>query len=902
MAHNDTGTDMPMEKQENSGKAEALTIITTHVNADFDATASMLAAHKLYPGSKVIFPGSQEKNIRNFMVQSLFYLFNMVNISDIDFDAVTTLVLVDTRQPGRIGALESLLDKKNLTIHIYDHHPDMDGDIQGDFEIVERTGSTVAILAGIIKEKNIPVSPDEATIMCLGIYEDTGSFTYPSTTEKDFLAAAFLLSKGANLDLVADMMAREFNPEQISLLNDMFDSLDTYVFGGVSIAVSIVATEKYFPDLAFLVQKMMKMESLNALFVIARMENKVHLVARSRIPDVDVGAVVKNLGGGGHTFAASATIKDKTPAQVEQELLHILKHTVWPGKTALDLMSSPAICVDPKTSCRDARVLLTRYNINAALVTEKMGDETRLLGYITRQVISKTQYLQLDDASVREFMNTEIQSVAPDSDLSEIQKKIIEYKQRILPVVEDGVIKGVVTRTDLLNILASRFEFSGNGLPKAIRDETSARSRNINRFMEERLSEHILNILRIVGGVGARMNVGVYVVGGFVRDLFLYRKNEDLDIVVEGDGIAFAKAFAADVNGRINAYAKFGTAVVVFPDGFKVDVASARMEHYRFPGDLPIVEMSSIKIDLLRRDFTINTLAIQLNPEKFGTLIDFFSAQKDIKEKAIRILHNLSFVEDPTRVFRAIRFEQRFGFTIGKLTSSLLKNVVKSGIPAHLSGRRVFTELRLILEEENPKDALKRMQDYDLLKFIHPDLKPTKKMMALFNSVKKVLSWYSLSFLEEEPLKRWMVYFMALTAEFNLTDTTEICERLALAPKYREVCLKERFRAEKSLNDLERFANMKNSDLYNELTRYRIEIVLFMMSATKQQRVKKRISNYMTNLRHVKPSITGDDLIKLNIIPGPIFREILQAVLQAKLNGKINNRTDEINFARNYVV
>jgi tRNA nucleotidyltransferase (CCA-adding enzyme) len=225
-------------------------------------------------------------------------------------------------------------------------------------------------------------------------------------------------------------------------------------------------------------------------------------------------------------------------------------------------------------------------------------------------------------------------------------------------------------------------------------------------------------MLKRIGEVADEFGYGAYVVGGFVRDLFLYRLNEDVDIVIEGDGIAFAKKYAKLEGTRIHTYEKFGTAVIIFPDGYKIDVASARLEYYKFPAALPIVEMSSIKLDLYRRDFTINTLAIQLNSEKFGTLIDFFSARKDVKEKIIRVLHNLSFVEDPTRVFRAIRFEQRFGFTIGKLTNGLIENAVNMNFFQGLSGRRVLGELKQILEEDNPVPAIIRLNDFDLLKFI----------------------------------------------------------------------------------------------------------------------------------------------------------------------------------------
>ncbi len=877
-----------------------ITVITTHVNADFDALASLLAAQKLYPEGIVVFPGSHEKNLRDFFIQSLVYLFNMGDIKNLDFSHIDRLVLVDTKQPGRIGKFTELIDRPGVEIHVYDHHPPLPSDIHGDYEVMEPTGANVSIMAEIIREKGIDLTPDEATVMCMGIYEDTGSFTFSSTTEKDFMAAAFLLSKGANLDLVSHMIAREISPEQVSLLNDMFQAATRYHIRGVEVVVTTVTTEHYVPDFALLVHKMIKMENLSAIFAVARMGNKIYVVGRSRTSDVDAGAIIRGLGGGGHPFAASASIKDRTLAQTEQQLLEILHTTLRSSKRARDLMSAPAIKVSPEVPCEEARKLLTRYNVNALLVAEQDEEgKDRLLGYITRQIISKALYLNLNPP-VGEYMVTELGMVGPDAELFEIQEEIIENKQRVLPVVADGLILGVVTRTDLLNTLVQQVRSSGGKVPDPYKEEINARTRSITRFMRERIPEWLLNMMRRIGEVGSDLGYGVYVVGGFVRDLLLYRKNEDIDIVIEGDGIAFAKTYARMVGARIHAYEKFGTAVVIFPDGFKVDVASARMEHYRFPADLPTVEMSSIKLDLYRRDFTVNTLAIALDPSRFGTLIDFFSAQKDLKEKVIRILHNLSFVEDPTRVYRAIRFEKRFDFTLGKLTENLLKNVVKMDFFKGLSGRRIFTELRLILGEENPIPALRRLEDYGLLTIIHPVLKPTKRVLGLLDEVKKVLAWHDLLFLEET-YHRWMVYLLALVAPSCREETGEICDKLEIAPRHRGVFTEDRFEADRTLFRLRRRMPVENSEIFKALSGFRIEILLFMMAGAKQERLKKAVSLYLSQLRFVETSVRGRDLKKMGLPPGPIYREVLQSVLEARLNGRVKTRNDELNFVRNYV-
>jgi tRNA nucleotidyltransferase (CCA-adding enzyme) len=877
-----------------------LTIITTHINADFDALASMLAAQKLYPDALVVFPGSQEKNLRNFFIKSMVYLFNMVNIKDVDLSNLKRLVLVDTKQPSRIGKFADILNRSDIDIHIYDHHPPMDNDIKGDYEVHCLTGATVSILTEIIKSKGIDISPDEATIMCLGIYEDTGSFTFPSTTEKDFTAAAFLLSKGANLNIVSNLISREISPEQVGLLNDMIQAATHYNINGIEIVITIVSTDNYVSDFAFLVQKMAKMENLNAIFAVAQMGDKMYIVARSKIPEVDVGAIVTPFGGGGHTFAASASIKGKTLTQIEQKLTEILYSKIKSRNRATDLMSSPVIRIGDDVSCKEAGNLLTRYNINALLVTQKHNGTENLLGFITRQIIEKALHHGLDHIKVKEYMTTELVSVAPDAELLEIQEKIIENKQRILPVIDNGVITGVITRTDLLNILVGQSQLTSPSSPDLLEEPVHVRTRNVLKFMKERLSPRILDMLQVIGEKAYELGCNAYVVGGFVRDLFLYRTNEDLDIVIEGDGIAFAKKYAKFVTARIHSYEKFGTAVIIFPDGFKIDVASARMEYYKFPAALPTVEMSSIKLDLFRRDFTVNTLAIQLKPNKFGLLIDFFSAQKDIKEKSIRVLHNLSFVEDPTRVFRAIRFEQRFGFSIGKLTSGLIENAVKMNFFKRLSGRRVFAELRQILEEKNPLDAIKRLDEYNLLSVVHPSIELNNQMISLFNSVKKVLSWHDLLFLEE-PYMRWAVYFLALTRHCDKETADEICMRIELAPRYKTILCKERFEADRSMLWMEQSLPTKNSTTYKHLAVFRIELILYMMAATKHETVKRSISNYVTRLRYIDTSVTGKDLKKMGLEPGPIYREILQAVLDAKLNGQLKTRNDELDFVKAYV-
>ncbi len=873
--------------------SQGLTVITTHMNADFDAFASMLAAKKLYPDALVVFPGSQEKNLRDFFVRSMVYMYDIVKIKDIDLNAVDRLILVDTRQASRIGRFASIVYRPGLELHIFDHHPPMPDDLSGSVEVTQMTGATVTILTKILRDKKIPVTPEEATIMALGLYEDTGSFTFISTTEDDYLAAAYLLSEGANLNVVSDIITREITPEQVSLLNDMIHGVTHHTVNGIDVAVTSVSCDTYIGDFALLVHKLKDMQNLDVIFALASMENRVYMIARSRLQEVDVGKVAMVFGGGGHPSAASATIRGQTLIQVEEKLFGLLNQFINPKQSARDLMSAPVIHVEPAVTLEEAHDLLTRYNVNVLVVLES----DKPLGIISRQVIEKAIHHKLKHVPVREYMTTEIGIVSPDATLSEIQEKIIGNQQRLLPVVENGRVLGVITRTDLLNVLVSEParipEFAVEG--KEWR--TNVRERGVAKFLRERLPEEIIELLMAVGRVADSLGYNAYAVGGFVRDIFLYQENLDTDVVIEGDGIEFAKALAGLLGGRVRAHEKFRTAVVILPNGRKIDVATARLEYYKSPGALPTVETGSIKLDLYRRDFTINTLAIKLNPGKFGTLIDFFGAQKDLKRKVIRVLHNLSFVEDPTRVFRAVRFEQRFGFGIGKLTSKLIENAVRMDFFRKLSGRRLFSELRQILEEDKPVMALQRLHEYSLLKVIHPKIVYDSAMEALLHSVEKVLIWHNLLFLEE-PSRDWMVYLLALMISCDQGAQVALCDRLELTPRHRKVLIDEKTKADACLKWMAPLQILKNSDLYRKLYPFHIETLLYMMASTTHKSIKRAVSSYITQLRSTTTLLDGKYLKEIGFKPGPLYREILDRLLDARLNGEVKTLLDEVEFVR----
>jgi tRNA nucleotidyltransferase (CCA-adding enzyme) len=721
-------------------------VITSHTNADFDALASMVAAKKLYPGAKLVFPGSQEKSMRDFFLESAFYAMEIERLRSVDVEDITRLVIVDNRNASRLGKLAGALKRPGLSIHIYDHHPAAPGDLHGELEVIEEIGATTTLMVELLREKNIPITPLEATVFCLGIYEETGSLTFVSTTDRDARAVAFLLSQGAQLNIVSDFISRDLTPEQNAVLNTLLEGAKSYDINGVRVAISATATTTYVQDLANIAHKMRSLESLDVLFLVVQVSDRTQIIGRSRIPLVNAGRVLEEMGGGGHATAASAVVRDITYLQARERLIDILKHHIKPGRLVRDIMTSPVKTIPAGSSIAEAGEAMTRFSVNVLPVLA--GNQYQ--GFITRENVQKALFHGLGKQKVDEFMLTGGATASPAMPMNKVERIMIEEQQRFIPVLDGEALVGAITRTDLLRSLHEE------RLPDVRESEEERAVRNVRNLLDERLSPEASAALRTAGEVADESGFTVYLVGGIVRDLFLHKTNLDMDLVVEGDGITFAGMLLKKTGGRMKTHLKFKTAVVVLPCGLKIDIATARLEYYESPAALPTIELSSIKKDLYRRDFTINTLAVRLNQRRYGELIDFFNGLRDIKDRTIRVLHSLSFVEDPTRVLRAIRFEQRFDFRMSKHTLHLIKSAVNMKLFNRLSGERMYAELALMFAENDPTRMLKRMRELDLLKFIHPSLRGSAETEQLFAGIHEAFTWFRMLYLDIKA-DTWMV-------------------------------------------------------------------------------------------------------------------------------------------------
>lgn len=886
-------------------------IITTHLNADLDGLAAMIAAQKLYPDAQLSFPGSQEKNVRRFISETLGHRYQFVKTRHIDLQAVDTLIVMDTRQKSRIGVFAQCLDNPTLSLKLFDHHPNAPHDMQGALERIRPVGSTTTILCQILEEDQIEISQEEATLFALGIYEDTGSLTFISTTPDDLLAVAWLLRQGAQLEVISQFLSSELTTHQVELIHKLAKTAKNYQISGTTVILLSLTLKHYEDDFSLIVRRFMVMENLDCLFTLVGMEGRIYLIARSRIPEVNAGAIARDFNGGGHDSAAAATVRDMTMIEAQEKLIRSLHKHIQPQAIASEMLSHPAISIPSNTSILEASRLLTRYNITVLPIVmapapaphQGPTTATKVIGSISRQIAEKAIHHHLGSFPATDFMTSDIGVLPMSATLADIEELIIEKRQRLIPIIEDQQLAGVITRTDLLNMLINDPGHMPHNLDRDGNGPGGHKDKNVLQLMSQTLDRYFMVLLRTIGEVAHDSGFKAYAVGGFVRDLLLKQKNLDLDIVVEGDGIIFAKQLIKKLGGRLKSHERFITAKITLPDGFKVDVATARLEYYEYPAALPTVELSSIKLDLYRRDFTINAMALQLNPASFGLLIDFFSCQNDLKERQIKVLHNLSFVEDPSRILRAIRFEKRMDFKLARHTERLIHGAVKMDLFGEATKPRLFGELQHIFAEEDPIPAIIRLSEMGLFQVLWPDLRPNlktdRRFLHLLRQAQGAISWFLLLYLEEH-ICPWRIYLLAIMARSHTQQLESFCTRFLLPRAMGQELIFQKVTAETLAATLYGRIPKKNSALREMLAPLSNDGLLYLMAIARKKEIKKMVSLYVTTLRGTQALLNGVDLKGLGYLPGPQFGTMLSALRDARLDGIVHSRKDEESFLQEH--
>ncbi len=877
-------------------------LITTHINADFDALSSLVAAGKLYPKARLLLPGSQEKAVRSFLA----LIKDKIKIESektCRMDDVTRLIIVDNRHKSRIGEAAALLDKKNLSVHIYDHHPRSRFDIKADKDVFKEVGATVSIILEELKKKGrLKFTPLEATLMLLGIYEETGSLSYSATTKLDVDMVGRLLETGANLNAVSSYLNRELAGGELSALVALLESTQAVDVNGISVAFAEIDAQHFDGEMGAVVHKLQDVENFPVLFAIFKTGTKIRILARSRLDFIDVNKLLVHFHGGGHSQAASARVDGKSIKQVKSQIIRLIRRATKPEVYARDIMSFPVVTVSEDEKVSEVFKKLERLGYKGAPI---VNEKSELVGMTTLGNLKKALKHDMGHARVKGYMTTPLISVSPEEPLYRIREIMMKKDKGRIPVIKDNKLVGIVTRTDVLKKVHGSFF--------AQKSEARPQLANLSGKMTKALPGRLMQLVRLIGKEADALGINVFLVGGFVRDLVMGEKNFDLDIVVEGDAMHFGKILADKMKGSLVIHKKFGTSTVVkeWPgwlgpplhsdNKFKIDVATAREEVYEKPAALPTVKFSSLREDLYRRDFTINAMAVSINRKNFGLFIDFFGGLEDLERGVIRILHDKSFIDDPTRIFRAVRFEQRFGFTIDKHTEYLITHAVKREMFQRTENQRIRDELILILQEKHPEKAIFRMRELHELRFIHPHLVLGQSIKKTLDELRKCIKWYEAKAVGKRKLDTWLMNFMLLVDKLTMVEVEEVLEKFVFtrSTNIRVRAYKER--ADKTIRRLSSKERMPASLIYSVLEPLSHEATLCVMARTRSAAARRRLRKFLSEYNGMKLKIKGHDIKKEGVPPGPRYTEVFRKVLFRKLDGGLATKKDEMKYLRSLI-
>jgi len=864
--------------------ASPYTLILTHEHADFDALASLLAAARLYPQAVPVLPRQRNRNLDAFLAVYRDSL-PFVHMEDLPRHHVDHVILVDTQTAQPMRGMGP-----HTTGLIIDHHPQMrELPLNWSF-IGEEVGATTTLLIEQLAETHVTVNVIEATLLLLGIYEDTGALSYQTTTARDLRAAAWLLEHGANLLLLHRFLHHPLTDEQRALYQQLADNSHPYQFHGHSVIVATARVNETVEEISTLAHKLQDLYEPDAIFMLVQMADDIQLVARSTTEAIDVGVIAAALGGGGHGRAAAALIRNNSLPSVLETLVYLLQSHVKPIVTVGQIMSyGTPQTLAPDQTIAEAAERAHRYGFEGFPVVEN----GRIVGMLTRREIDRAMRHGLGRHPVSRYMRRGEVYVTPDDSIETLRHVMTEQDWGQVPVLDphNGALLGIVTRTDLLK------QWVGG---------VAERAETLDQQMAAALPPGLLALLKQTGALADELGFPLYAVGGFVRDLLLGHPNLDVDLVVEGDAIRLAHELARRFGGDVRSHRRFGTAKWLLPadlSGFgaqsdlpaTLDFATARTEFYERPSALPTVERSSIKLDLHRRDFTINTLAIRLSPRRWGELLDFYGGRRDLDEGLIRVLHSLSFVEDPTRILRAVRFEQRFDFQIEPRTAELIGNALD--LLERVSPERVRHELELILAEAEPERALCRLDELGILPILHPDLRCSEWFKAKAGELRKQALLarsegdqpVPAMALADDALPR--LTLALLTYPMAPASLRALIEKLHLRTAYRNL-LTEVARLREMLPRLDR-NGLKPSEIVAILDETSDEARLVLRVATDSWLVRQHLDLYQRRLRHVRPLLTGDDLRRMGLPPGRLYSQLLRRLRAARLDGEISSRADE---------
>ncbi|MBO9541177.1 CBS domain-containing protein [bacterium] len=858
--------------------------ILTHTHADFDALGAAIGARRLYPGAVIALPPALDANVARFV--GLYRdALGLTRLADLDPAAVSRVILVDTQDPQRAGNVKGLVSRSDLVWEVYDHHPPSDRCPPARVKEVRSVGSASTIFATKLKAADVRLTPPEATGMLLGVFEDTGRLSFSSTTPEDAEAVAYLLTQGARLDQIADYLDPPLDPVQQELLTAILDHMETVDFEGGTALLAGLDFRSPLPECSLLLERLMALYRPTLAVLAIRAGDFTQLVGRSRSSETDLKRLLAPWNAKGHPCAVSA--HDATgpdPKAIVAEVRARLEGGERLSLSARDVMSSPVRGLAFHQTAREALEEMRRWGHTAMPVLHN----GRVQGMISRRDLDRAIHHGFGERSIKGLVARRIETVQPDTPIAELRERMIAFDIGRLPVVDGDQLIGIVTRSDLIRELDRE---PGRLGPRPGLD------------LAERIARlwpaHWQTVLETVGKVAG--DRPAYLIGGSVRDLVLERPSFDIDVMIEGSALDVARDLAHQIEGvRVKPHEAFGTAHVVFPGGERLDLAMARIEHYPHPGALPVVSPATLKQDLSRRDFTVNALAMRINPGHFGEVSDYFGGLLDLETRTIRVLHPISFIEDPVRLFRAARFEQKLGFVMDPVTESYGHYAMASGRFDGMANERLKLELRLGLCLSRVAPLCARLSELGAWRMLSATLALTPETSRRMRRFDRLMR--SLRPADQAAPERWLTPLALLVDPLEAPERSRALDALNLRKDERAI-LEAAHRGTSMLSEQSKeWEARSDAELARLLEGMPDEALWAMAASTASSTLRRRLWRYATVLRHLRlQRVDGDWLKARGLPPGPRYKEILGALLDARRSGELETPEAEEAFAHRLI-
>lgn len=874
-------------------------LILTHEKSDFDAIASQLAAQKLFPKGIPLLSRHLNRNVQQFL--NLYWdSLPFMRAAEWRRKRVNDIILVDTQNLNSVRGIV-----KKPQVRVIDHHLGQE-QREGWVYEVEAVGATTTILVEMLQKAGLYLTSEEATLLLLGIFEDTGSLTYDTSTARDARAVAWLFEQGAQLSVVRRFLTIPLTQQQQALYDLLQSNAEWLRIQGRTVVVATaVAPEGFSDEISSVAHRLRETLTPAGLFVLVQLGRDVQLVARSSHENIDVSVVAGALGGGGHSRAAAALIVNSDPENVARRIKGLLPQIIKPMARVAEIMSYGVQTIVPELTVAEASQMMQRTGHEGYPVVAP--GSARIKGLLTRHGVDRAMNHELGHLPVRRIMKAGAFTVRPSDSIERVQELMLSEGWGQIPVVADDAGKagtdnrpiGIVTRTDLLN-----YWF------KPVLESAAS---DMRALLEESLSLPLWAMVQAISESADVLKMPLYFVGGLVRDLLLKVSAVDLDMVVEGDAIELVRSLQDIYGGEVHTHARFGTAkwfispniwravAVQYAEqrdepgsdgdvGFlpeSIDFVTARSEFYKEPSALPEVERGSIKLDLHRRDFTINTLAVRLDGAHLGELLDFYGGRRDLERGLIRVLHSLSFIDDPTRILRAVRLEQRLGFKIEPRTRELLADSLPT--LSRVTGSRIRHEIELGLSETDPERVMKRLSDLDVMGHIQDGLTWTDEAQRYYGRIPRLMSddiWQDAITESTEEF----LYFTLWVVPLPLNIQEETVKRLRGRKTTRDdvLAVSELLQMVKRLP-----AEPKPSQIARTCRHYRDRVLLAARIVLDDNHLGTYLDRYFGELRHIKTALRGDDLQAVGIRPGPSYAVYLNRLLDARMDGLVNDKEGE---------